>query len=232
MLGTLFPKSAMHHRVLSNHGGYYSGECKDTPSSIHKGGISKKIWAPCWYINAIQNSMSQFNDLWWRIWRVSNPDAHALPGDSQQRNVNSHPRHNFNGGLTKPLMELWASYQIRKIAGCACAGNAGNVFPRRRFQRKPIVSDPGMHHGTCVTHVPWCMSGSLTCGDGETFPAFPAHAHPQFYVSGKRPMASTNNYNPHKTINFSIIGRGPWSGIVNAGRQLNVDEVPTLPDIS
>ena len=23
------------------------------------------------------------------------------------------------------------------------------------------VSDPGMHHGTCVTHVPWCMSGSL-----------------------------------------------------------------------
>ena len=24
---------------------------------------------------------------------------------------------------------LWASYQIRKIAGCACAGNAGDVFP-------------------------------------------------------------------------------------------------------
>ena len=24
------------------------------------------------------------------------------------------------------------------------------------------VSDPDMHHGTCVTHVPWCMSGSLT----------------------------------------------------------------------
>ena len=27
----------------------------------------------------------------------------------------------------------WASYQISKIAGCACAGNAGNVFPRRQF---------------------------------------------------------------------------------------------------
>ena len=24
---------------------------------------------------------------------------------------------------------LWASYQIREIAGCACAGNAGKVFP-------------------------------------------------------------------------------------------------------
>ena len=67
----------------------------------------------------------------------------------------------------------WASYQIRKIAGCACAGNAGKVFPRRRFQRKPLVSDPGMHHGTCVTHVPWCMSRSLTCGDGENVPGIP-----------------------------------------------------------
>ena len=48
----------------------------------------------------------------------------------------------------------WASYQIRKIAGCACAGNAGNVFPANDLKRKPLVSNPGMHHGTCVTHVP------------------------------------------------------------------------------
>ena len=33
-----------------------------------------------------------------------------------------------------------------------------------------------MHHATCFTHVPWCMSGSLTRGGGKTFPAFPAHA--------------------------------------------------------
>ena len=72
----------------------------------------------------------------------------------------------------------WASWQIRKIAGCACAGNAGNVFPRRRFQRKLLVSDPGMHHGTCVTHVPWCMSGSLTCGDGENVPGIPGACAP------------------------------------------------------
>ena len=30
-----------------------------------------------------------------------------------------------------------------------------------------------MHPGTCVTHVPWCMSGSLTCGGGENVPAIP-----------------------------------------------------------
>ena len=76
-----------------------------------------------------------------------------------------------------PFMQ-WASYQIRKIAGCACAGNAGNVFPCRRFQRKPLVSDPGMHHGTCVTHVPWCMSGSLTCGDRENVPGIPGACAP------------------------------------------------------
>ena len=73
----------------------------------------------------------------------------------------------------------WASYQIRKIAGCACAGNAGNVFPRRRIQRKTRVSDPGMHHGSCVTHVPWCMSGLLTRGGGKNVPGIPGACAPE-----------------------------------------------------
>ena len=76
------------------------------------------------------------------------------------------------------LREPWASYQIPNIADCACAGNAGNVSPRRRFQRKPLVSDPGMHHGTCVTHVPWCMSGSHACSDGENVPGIPGACAP------------------------------------------------------
>ena len=38
-------------------------------------------------------------------------------------------------------------------------------FPRNQLQRKPLVSDHGMHHGTRVTHMHWCMPGSLTrCG--------------------------------------------------------------------
>ena len=54
-------------------------------------------------------------------------------------------------------------------------------FLRHWFQRKPLVSDPGMHHGTCVTHVPWCMSGSLTHGGGENVPGIPgACAHRNF----------------------------------------------------
>ena len=34
------------------------------------------------------------------------------------------------------VITSWASYQICKIAGCACTGNAGNVSPRRRIQIK------------------------------------------------------------------------------------------------
>ena len=72
----------------------------------------------------------------------------------------------------------WASCQISKIAGVHAPGMPGTFSP------SPQVSDPDMHHGTCVTHVPWCMSGSLTSGffwnrrRGKTFPAFPAHAQP------------------------------------------------------
>ena len=35
---------------------------------------------------------------------------------------------------------------------------------RERFPLSPRVSDPDIHHGTCVTQVPWCMPGSLTSG--------------------------------------------------------------------
>ena len=78
-------------------------------------------------------------------------------------------------------MQQWASYKIRDIAGCACAGNAGNVFHRRRLQRKALDSDSGMHHGTCVTHVSWCMSGSLASGGGENVPGIPGACAPAIF---------------------------------------------------
>ena len=61
---------------------------------------------------------------------------------------------------------------MRKIAGCPCTRNAGNVLPAMP------VSDPDMHHGTCVTHVPWCMSGSqiaisFEIGGGKNVPGIP-----------------------------------------------------------
>ena len=82
-----------------------------------------------------------------------------------------------------------ASCQILKTAGFACAGNAGNVLP------PPGVSDPDMHHGTCVTHVPWCMPGSLTSGllwrqwRGKLSHHSRRMLNPKFYVSGKRSIS-------------------------------------------
>ena len=52
----------------------------------------------------------------------------------------------------------WASCHIRKIEVAHEPGIPGTFFP------PPRVSVPDMHHGTCVTHVPWCMPGSLTGG--------------------------------------------------------------------
>ena len=56
------------------------------------------------------------------------------------------------------------------------------------------ASDPDMHHGTCLTHVPWCMPGSLTRGilnsrwRGKCSRHSWCMRNPRFYVSGKRPM--------------------------------------------
>ena len=37
---------------------------------------------------------------------------------------------------------LWASYQIRNIAGCACAGNTGKDFPATNFNRNHLLAIP------------------------------------------------------------------------------------------
>ena len=46
-----------------------------------------------------------------------------------------------------------------------------------------------MHHGTCVTDVPWCMSGSLTRGGGENVPGI---------------------HGTCATCSFTYLIRGPW----------------------
>ena len=61
-------------------------------------------------------------------------------------------------------------------------------FPRRLIQKKLLVSDLGMYHGTCVRHVPWFMLGSLTRGSGESVSGSRRMRNTQFYVSGKWPM--------------------------------------------
>ena len=83
----------------------------------------------------------------------------------------------------------WTSYQIRKIAGCGWAENAGNFFPATDIKRKWPARNPDMRHSTCVTHVSWCMPGSLTRAGGENVPGIPGAI---------------------ATHNFTYLARGPW----------------------
>ena len=54
----------------------------------------------------------------------------------------------------------WASCRVCKIVGhiCDAPGMSWTFSPPRR------VFGPDMHYGTCVTHVSWCMPGSITSG--------------------------------------------------------------------
>ena len=64
------------------------------------------------------------------------------------------------------------------------------------FTPPPLVGDPNTDHD--VTHVPWCMPGSLTSGfiwsqwRGNRFRHSRRMRNPQFYVSGKRAMDVCN----------------------------------------
>ena len=75
-----------------------------------------------------------------------------------------------------------------KLRDAHAPGMPGTFFPPPRF------SDPDRHHGTCVTHVPWCMPGSLTSGLlwSRWWGKLSRHSrrirNPQFWVSGKRPL--------------------------------------------
>ena len=51
------------------------------------------------------------------------------------------------------MCDPWASYQIRKIAGCLCAGNTGNVFPSTDFMGNRELATP-----VCISAPAWPLS--------------------------------------------------------------------------
>ena len=91
-------------------------------------------------------------------------------------------RSNFNGPLARYV-------NLRVVHAPGMPGT---------FSPSPRVSDPYKHHGTCVAHVSWCMSGSLTRGflliqwRGKHSRHPRRMRKPQFYVLGKRPIVWTS----------------------------------------
>ena len=80
------------------------------------------------------------------------------------------------------------SYQIRFLRIAHALGLPGTLF-LLTTSNMLLVTDPGIHHSACVTHVPWWMPGSLTRGGGENVPGIPVAC---------------------ATRNFAYLLRGPW----------------------
>ena len=90
------------------------------------------------------------------------------------------------------FVSQWASYRIRKIAGCACGEKAGNVFPATDLRGNRYLAIPA-----CIT-----APASRTCRDacrdrqpavcGENIPGIPGVC---------------------ATPNFTYLARGQWQYI-------------------
>ena len=83
-------------------------------------------------------------------------------------------------------------------------------FPRDR-QRKPLVSDPGMHHGACITQMPRCLSGSLTRGGRENVTGIPgACTTRNFTYLARGPRGRQNKEMLSQVINVPLHLKRGW----------------------
>ena len=88
----------------------------------------------------------------------------------------------------EPLVHYVPLARYAKLRAVHAPGMPGTFSPT------PRVSDPDMHYGSCVTHVPWCLPGSLISGflwnrwRGKRSRHSRRMRNPQLYVFGKRPM--------------------------------------------
>ena len=105
----------------------------------------------------------------------------------------------MNGQVASPSMGLLPDTQN---CGLRMRWKCRERFPRHRLQRKRPVSNPGVHHDTCDTHVPWRMSVSLSRGGVESVPGIPR---------------------AYATRNFAYLVRGPcwdyWRGTFLSPKQ-------------
>ena len=71
--------------------------------------FDKFVWLTWWCLTSLYDLLDD-------VWQVFMTDLMFY-------------KYVLDSSFRPQYLRAWASYQIRKIAGSACAGNAGNVFP-------------------------------------------------------------------------------------------------------
>ena len=142
-------------------------------------GVSASKWRPSIVLICPRWMLSTVKDVSGSTaWKNLSCQGWTLWGRDYQtewRTPPMMPSENCHGPLTR-YVKLWVAH---------APGMPGTFSP-------PLwVNDPGMHRGRCVTHLPWCMPGSLTSVFrwwGKRSLHSRSMCNPQFGVSGKRPM--------------------------------------------
>ena len=98
------------------------------------------------------------------------------------------------------LSLMWQQYNA--VSGCWHHGPLTRLrvthapgMPRT-FSPPLWISDFDMYHATCITHVPWCMPGSLTSS----------------FLWSRLRGNIPSIHNACATHNFTYLARGPWKG--------------------
>ena len=119
-----------------------------------KTGGSRFDLKKCWLTATTTEDEGQWtmDGQWMALHRISSTDYISSEAKS----------------ISVMISGIYASWQIRKIAGAHASGMPGTFSP------PPQVSDPDMHHGTCVLSSGFLWNRWV----GKTFPAYPAHAQP------------------------------------------------------
>ena len=151
------------------------------------------IWTVCSTVCSIQRQRKrQISPHYWSFnmsrrihsWLVNAPVTDGFP--SQMASKCGNRFHAMTSYHDKGRHGPFARYIKLRVAHAP--GMPGTFSP------PPRVDNPDMHHGTCITHVPWCMPGSQTSGflwsrwRGKRSRYSRRMRKTQFYVSGKRPI--------------------------------------------
>ena len=131
--------------------------------------------------------------------------------------------------VTSTLFHSWDHEPLTRYVKLWAAHASGmlGTFSPPPASMEPLVRDPGMHHGTCVSHLPWCMSGLLTCfGGGKRFPAFPAYVQPAILRIWLEAQL-IYHLPSHVNVNMSKMGAFVFISCVKFYRQnINIASIP------